>query len=191
MRGEQLGDALNDIGGKGSPPLARGTGGVAVLYAPVGGITPACAGNRAEVGCDAWWYWDHPRLRGEQGDSTSADCVQVGSPPLARGTAFLEYTMILLAGITPACAGNSVFGIYHDTFGGDHPRLRGEQEDTAYFPVNSVGSPPLARGTAYYGRARVGLGGITPACAGNSCLTSWTCKKSGEQVGDGVTAARA
>ena len=55
LRGEQLGDALNDIGGKGSPPLARGT-----VYAVRGlhhghRITPACAGNRATRGRNGRW----------------------------------------------------------------------------------------------------------------------------------------
>ncbi len=45
LRGEQLGDALNDVGGKGSPPLARGTDSARDGEVIPRRITPACAGN--------------------------------------------------------------------------------------------------------------------------------------------------
>ena len=50
----------------------------------------------------------------------------------------------------------------------DHPRLRGEYEVTAKYPVTDVGSPPLARGIHNFCHHRNGHCGITPACAGNT-----------------------
>ena len=51
---------------------------------------------------------DHPRLRGEQGLSPASVCNATGSPPLARGTVFLRFENLIVDGITPACAGNSL-----------------------------------------------------------------------------------
>ena len=46
LRGEQLANTLNRIRAEGSPPLARGTETLYILYGRQRGITPACAGNR-------------------------------------------------------------------------------------------------------------------------------------------------
>ena len=52
--------------GKGSPPRVRGTALAREETASVGGITPACAGNRKGNGCMACARKDHPRVCGEQ-----------------------------------------------------------------------------------------------------------------------------
>ena len=94
-----------------------------------------------------------------------------GSPPLARGTGGTEHSEIRGAGITPACAGNRCTYCHKRLRVEDHPRLRGEQLQRARRLYKTLGSPPLARGTA---RAELSRGhdrGITPACAGNSLDT--------------------
>ena len=127
MRGEQLGDALNDIGGKGSPPLARGTACSGSALRVCIGITPACAGN-------SWSAYhifndirDHPRLRGEQPVRSLLGAQGGGSPPLARGTARKVGIGCTRRGITPACAGNRLRTGWGSNPAQDHPRLRGEQ----------------------------------------------------------------
>ena len=127
LRGEQWMMAARLWRNAGSPPLARGTD----LYRPrIPGnpwITPACAGNSGIRAAAFRAFKDHPRLRGEQKSSRIAQRVNWGSPPLARGTVIFSPRHSNGAGITPACAGNSG-KVYHSTHGGgDHPRLRGEQ----------------------------------------------------------------
>ena len=92
----------------------------------------------------------------------------MGSPPLARGTARRYAHGVLLPGITPACAGNRVPTCAHQIGDGDHPRLRGEQHIAVFLSDCGLGSPPLARGTGLSPVGRARMGGITPACAGNS-----------------------
>ena len=106
LRGEQEDTWAEWPLGAGSPPLARGTVGKQAAAPSAGGITPACAGNRYEFYQTHWMAWDHPRLRGEQKNSGVRKRGQVGSPPLARGTARKGFCFCFRPGITPACAGN-------------------------------------------------------------------------------------
>ena len=103
-----------------------------------------------------------------------------GSPPLARGTERETIGKINIAGITPACAGNSWVHPMKSMAIEDHPRLRGEQIGAANPCRVRQGSPPLARGTAICLAAIVATGGITPACAGNSNLVIYQCHKAGD-----------
>ena len=126
LRGEQKKPKTKRGESMGSPPLARGTGTAAAWAARIIRITPACAGNSMR----AWRMrangWDHPRLRGEQFPFSMLILYNIGSPPLARGTAVLSLFALPAvgspplargtaklsiarwydAGITPACAGN-------------------------------------------------------------------------------------
>ena len=167
MRGEQLLSLNPNCLTKGSPPLARGTvqSPHPAPFRP--GITPACAGNSNLMVYQGHKAGDHPRLRGEQNASPRLKRSSLGSPPLARGTAFKSQSELFDEGITPACAGNSPVAASRAFSARDHPRLRGEQSTTDLTAAKVIGSPPLARGTdpeRRYGRA---YRGITPACAGN------------------------
>ena len=106
-------------------------------------------------------------MRGEQVSIHIRCRMTLGSPPLARGTVITRHHHIRSGEITPACAGNSGCPLQCQKFGGDHPRLRGEQFSCGHTATIELGSPPLARGTVNC-LARVGQDGrITPACAGN------------------------
>ena len=107
-------------------------------------------------------------MRGEQNKNKEKEEAQQGSPPLARGTAKLSFELLHCTRITPACAGNSVDGLFWFNEYRDHPRLRGEQLLAALLYQLIKGSPPLARGTAHALPVSSVLRGITPACAGNS-----------------------
>ena len=168
MRGEQFFSSSACARSIGSPPLARGTAGHAAAIQRLVGITPACAGNRRTGRGARLRPWDHPRLRGEQFSCGHTATIELGSPPLARGTAAYLVSIISSAGITPACAGNSQSSRYSAHKAGDHPRLRGEQEYAGREKPVAEGSPPLARGTVGYTQMFPLADGITPACAGNS-----------------------
>ena len=150
LRGEQTRSPALKTTPLGSPPLARGTVGRNHDFVLPHGITPACAGNRQPQAGRGAGSQDHPRLRGEQAFVRMRIDGEVGSPPLARGTAISELGYVSGVGITPACAGNST---------------------SVPLPVCAIaGSPPLARGTARSLRRRHIPRGITPACAGNRTL---------------------
>ena len=147
LRGEQISCKVVRKGALGSPPLARGTVIVIARWVVVSGITPACAGNSLHVHFSARQFRDHPRLRGEQIAGGLADLTREGSPPLARGTVTTCPRERKYAGITPACAGNSLHSPVITNLRGDHPRLRGEQAERGNQVDAQAGSPPLARGT--------------------------------------------
>ena len=153
--------------GCGSPPRVRGTAIRRASVIPKTRITPACAGNRARRALLIAFATDHPRVCGEQGIIVGVLCFLVGSPPRVRGTAGRNPTWWAAAGITPACAGNSVLLpplLYHM---GDHPRVCGEQNQHQQQRGRHLGSPPRVRGTVAQLAQLKESGGITPACAGN------------------------
>ena len=148
LRGEQIlrrGKCARFVG---SPPLARGTDKLQGSTQRRVGITPACAGNSHRDSPLGRRIRDHPRLRGEQIAGGLADLTREGSPPLARGTVTTCPRERKYAGITPACAGNSLHSPVITNLRGDHPRLRGEQSQLLLILYLVLGSPPLARGTA-------------------------------------------
>ena len=172
MRGEQHATFVVSLRHTGSPPLARGTVALRMEMGTRCRITPACAGNRSGQRCHETGRWDHPRLRGEQLRRTHFSRSARGSPPLARGTDEAAEGGSKDAGITPACAGNSASIYAQILHARDHPRLRGEQLSSAFSFLVILGSPPLARGTGEPRRTYCRGSGITPACAGNSCIIS-------------------
>ena len=111
----------------GSPPRVRGTGSQCDLHIPSYRITPACAGNSVRSQLWPYAHEDHPRVCGEQLTRCATSFRRKGSPPRVRGTAFRYSRGRRGAGITPACAGNSmsVLGGLKDLK--DHPRVCGEQ----------------------------------------------------------------
>src|SRR5690606_38703091 len=89
---------------------------------------------------------DHPRLRGEHQVASMMSSSRDGSPPPARGAPNNAWRMLVPNGITPACAGST--GAAEGTVVeiADHPRLRGEHVAERPLELDSLGSPPPARG---------------------------------------------
>ena len=148
VRGEQVHTPGRGRSVLGSPPRARGA---EVTRAPPSGshgITPACAGSRCRPSTATRRRWDHPRVRGEQGEARVVDLREQGSPPRARGAGYLTACRRAFGGITPACAGSRPPGRWLSGPPGDHPRVRGEQEAADRDIDSPEGSPPRARGAA-------------------------------------------
>ena len=102
-----------------------------------------------------------------------------GSPPLARGKAQKGVELLLLKGITPACAGKRRTPAQWKMGWWDHPRLRGEKSTSNMAHLLSLGSPPLARGKELYNDGTPVQVGITPACAGKSTEAYSKTKRAG------------
>ena len=63
-----------------------------------------------------------------------------------RGKGVSDASAVNLYGITPACAGKSVFDVVIDALCKDHPRVCGEKLHIDAFGFLQVGSPPRVRG---------------------------------------------
>ena len=73
-------------------------------------------------------------------------------------------------GITPAYAGKSITVMLHTSSPEDHPRVCGEKSDQLSGVDLQLGSPPRMRGKVNKFNEPLRRGGITPACAGKSCV---------------------
>ncbi len=91
-----------------------------------------------------------------------------GSPPHVRGP--LQYPMqpFQVTGITPACAGTTLFPIEPIIILLDHPRMCGDHIFDSVSEAGREGSPPHVRGPQNTLMASILGDGITPACAGTT-----------------------
>ena len=151
LRGEHKITDKCMVGGKGSPPLTRGTHLIKQAADRAGGITPAYAGNTTTSYFVFNPREDHPRLRGEH------FTLKVDDSNSTR--------------ITPAYAGNTLCARVCLSAAQDHPRLRGEHGTPFEFSGTLSGSPPLTRGTLYHTSCNIASTRITPAYAGNTDLS--------------------
>ena len=168
MRGEHLALGVVRIQVGGSSPHARGTRHDRSSLESVVGIIPACAGNtEVQVGGE-YGFVDHPRMRGEHAGDGDRHAGLPGSSPHARGTLRVVASLIVLAGIIPACAGNTWWLQTETPPYRDHPRMRGEHGLVPRISRGSRGSSPHARGTRRLCSLPGYSRGIIPACAGNT-----------------------
>ena len=94
------------------------------------GITPACAGKRANEVRRAYCNRNYPRLRGEELTSPRSLPGRRELPPPARGRGATYYPEDSYLGITPACAGKSEAPVRSGPCGTNYPRLRGEETNS-------------------------------------------------------------
>ena len=135
-------------------------------------ITPACAGKRPAQTSAGTRRRDHPRVCGEKHHAPSRFPSRTGSPPRVRGKALHRTTGTASTGITPACAGKSRASTSSSRTVGDHPRVCGEKSGRRADREAGVGSPPRVRGKGVKRCTKIGVEGITPACAGKSTNTA-------------------
>ena len=92
----------------------------------------------------------------------------MGSPPHARGKGVLGSRGSAQYRITPARAGKSTGDQIVVAEVEDHPRTRGEKDETRNNAIVTLGSPPHARGKDPDTVESANPYGITPARAGKS-----------------------
>ena len=97
-----------------------------------------------------------------------------------RGTHLALAAPALVAGIIPACAGNTIRRISQACFRRDHPRVCGEHDLLNYVDARRLGSSPRVRGTLVEGVPSVLNIGIIPACAGNTVDSAWSAGACGD-----------
>ena len=136
------------------------------------GIIPACAGNTTWISSLRSMARDHPRVCGEHKSVCTPPTSCSGSSPRVRGTLLRHEGLKILAGIIPACAGNTHCSPCQKTSGRDHPRVCGEHIAVIHPLTHGRGSSPRVRGTLDAGFAGLVQVGIIPACAGNTIAPS-------------------
>ena len=144
--GEKPQPATHSAAPPGSPPRMRGKDEQTTGKNENARITPAYAGKRSQGVAALQLGWDHPRVCGEKPHLTPAIDRSKGSPPRMRGKVAPMRPRIAPPGITPACAGKSIYQLLPCRGArGSPPRVRGK----------GVRLPPLHVPA-----------GITPAYAG-------------------------
>ena len=171
LRGEHAKILRGGVMSAGSPPPARGARGGGEEGWAARRITPACAGSTGNRSPPIPASSDHPRLRGEHAKILRGGVMSAGSPPPARGARTAGRRGRQPRRITPACAGSTVVRGGLAAWAADHPRLRGEHEQTSRGDAMDDGSPPPARGAPQPPRGGVRRRRITPACAGSTVMS--------------------
>ena len=83
-----------------------------------------------------------------------------------RGKGVVDVLVSEPLGITPACAGKSLWSPLLLILAEDHPRVCGEKDLELYRIMTTKGSPPRVRGKEDNAPLVSRYVGITPACAG-------------------------
>ena len=150
----------------GSSPLARGlrTPHDGTVHRP--GIIPARAGFTSRGTVRPTESRDHPRSRGVYALIPFQIVTIPGSSPLARGLHRHGPVSAPGCGIIPARAGFTLTPWAPSSSGSDHPRSRGVYDTSAWMPLRSNGSSPLARGLPRPPGTRSPRRRIIPARAG-------------------------
>ena len=115
---------------------------------------------------------DHPRSRGVYRASIWASYSVRGSSPLARGLPRVNMGVVLGEGIIPARAGFTRVWVRGRMRVTDHPRSRGVYTSKGRPARSASGSSPLARGLRAFDDGAGAGGGIIPARAGFTPVTS-------------------
>jgi len=99
--------------------------------------------------------------------------VNPGLSPLARGTLFFKFYIIIFGRFIPAGAGNTMFSLFANDDGSVYPRWRGEHSPFRASHLTRPGLSPLARGTPFPHPGAYSQFRFIPAGAGNTyyCAT--------------------
>ncbi len=107
-------------------------------------------------------------MRGEHRPRPPADVNALGPSPRARGALHHRRQRRHRRGTIPACAGSTRQLLSVDHMMGDHPRVRGEHDETTGEQRVRPGPSPRARGARPGGRGGSQAWGTIPACAGST-----------------------
>ena len=152
----------------GSSPLTRGKHSDDGADGRRMGLIPAHAGKTSRAQAASSPFGAHPRSRGENSLTETAQQIDWGSSPLTRGKLRAEANNDTNAGLIPAHAGKTSGGHSRPGPRGAHPRSRGENASAVLPFISTTGSSPLTRGKlSPYERAR-DFAGLIPAHAGKT-----------------------
>ena len=152
----------------GSSPHPRGAHWRSSFAVLVSRIIPASAGSTSGLEEPCRNNQDHPRIRGEHPDLGALDVFEAGSSPHPRGAPKSLDKESPEIRIIPASAGSTSASTSSPTPRGDHPRIRGEHEDSTFPNTSTRGSSPHPRGARPWMIRSSGGMRIIPASAGST-----------------------
>ena len=166
--GENLSRPIVWIAGFGSSPRVRGKLVRAQRAQRHRGLIPACAGKTLPTAVAAPMSQAHPRVCGENPDTTVGDLVAWGSSPRVRGKRGRRVARLGQARLIPACAGKTSSIGYSTASCTAHPRVCGENQDDGGGGHGGEGSSPRVRGKQDAGVGAHRRVRLIPACAGKT-----------------------
>ena len=134
------------------------------------GITPACAGKTMVQVQLVALPRDHTRVCGKNVTIAALEISCVGSPPRVREKHRQTANLLVLFGITPACAGKTYLYRLLSLGCQDHTRVCGKNNIGMTDKDLDTGSPPRVREKQPSLKSTTVLFRITPACAGKTIL---------------------
>ena len=105
--GENAGDVLDGLGGRGSSPRGRGKLSVRAFAKQVGRLIPAWAGKTGTGDLVSHVCPAHPRVGGENAYQSRARDIFKGSSPRGRGKQLTSWRLRLTLRLIPAWAGKT------------------------------------------------------------------------------------
>ncbi len=110
----------------------------------------------------------HPRMRGQHFNRIAEYWSTLGASPHARAARRRRGARVRAPGRIPACAGSTPSSSPTPPAPGAHPRMRGQHGISRAPSSELMGASPHARAALDRIRARIGLRGRIPACAGST-----------------------
>ena len=153
---------------RGSSPRVRGKHHVAPLGAFGGGLIPACAGKTLSHSGLRPGSPAHPRVCGENSDSSVVGSKCEGSSPRVRGKLLHRNALVPGLGLIPACAGKTSSHMANPLKTPAHPRVCGENLSCVFYWPSSRGSSPRVRGKPAFVSSILDAPRLIPACAGKT-----------------------
>ncbi len=135
--------------------------------------TPASAGRTPAAATGAARGSEHPRIGGEDWQSSNSVPLSTGAPPRRRGRLAREDEVRVVDRSTPASAGKTCGPALRLPRRPEHPRVGGEDTTVLAVPSAARGAPPRRRGRP--GGDDAGRHGdrSTPASAGKTRWWDW------------------
>ena len=152
----------------GSSPRVRGKRLRETARAHPGGLIPACAGKTRTWAARGRAPRAHPRVCGENRREIVPGPAHDGSSPRVRGKRAGCGGDVGAQRLIPACAGKTCPTTSDSTRASAHPRVCGENADSAKVVGVAGGSSPRVRGKLSERRLLLQERRLIPACAGKT-----------------------
>ena len=166
--GENVLSCGKHFGCQGSSPRGRGKREYAADREARGRLIPAWAGKTGDVPSHRKVRRAHPRVGGENGDTSRPSRAAAGSSPRGRGKRERDPARRRAMGRIPAWAGKTGLAVGLALGARAHPRVGGENRRISGHPDDGAGSSPRGRGKHDHRVRREAEQGLIPAWAGKT-----------------------
>ena len=132
------------------------------------GSSPRVRGRRQPTQPPPTRTWAHPRMCGADRLPGANAGEPDGSSPRVRGRRRYPVGRVMVSGLIPACAGQTVLTETSGSPPAAHPRVCGADHSAVALVSNMGGSSPRVRGRPTTVVSRPSILGLIPACAGQT-----------------------